>query len=519
MICVTIARTRHKHTIAEHQRLAEEGAELCELRLDYIGRKSIDLAKLIKQRPTPVIVTCRRKEDGGRWSRSEEERLMMLRQSIAMGADYVDLEFDIAMKIPRYGKTKRIVSLHNFEGTPEDLFDIHAELSKMDADIVKIAAFANSFNDVEMMFDLMKSAKVPTIGISMGETGTPTRILASRYNAPFTYCVYSSERRVAPGQLTFEQMKKVFRVDSINEDTTLYGVVADPVAHSYSPLIHNSAFAHDNLNARYLPFRVPPENLRDFLKWCPKNGVRGLSVTIPHKETIMDALSSAEAAAQEIGAVNTVVFDDQQQMLGFNTDYRAAMDCLSEAMKKRTSETDPFKGRNALLLGAGGVNRAIGYGLRNRGAILHITSRSMARTEHMAAQFNATPLEWAQRYDVKPGILVNGTPVGMFPDLDNTPYDPKDLDERTLVFDTVYNPENTMLLKMARGRGCATISGMEMFVRQAAYQYKLFTGQEPPVKHMVKTLRKAISPAVYSDLPEEDESDDDITGKIAQGVI
>ncbi len=514
MICVTIARTRHKHTIHEHQQLAEQGAELVELRLDYIGRKSIDLTKLIKHRPTPVVVTCRRKEDGGRWSRTEEERLMLLRSAIAMGADYVDLEFDVAVKIPRYGKTKRIVSLHNFEGTPDDLPEIHRELAAMDADIVKIATYANSFDDVIRMLDLMKNAKVPTIGISMGDTGTITRILASRYNAPFTYCVFSSERRVAPGQLTFEQMKNVYRVDSINENTTLYGVVADPVAHSYSPLIHNAAFAIEDLNARYLPFRVPPEDLEAFLKWCPKNGVRGLSVTIPHKESIMPFLNRAETAAQEIGAINTVIFDDQDQLLGYNTDYRAAMDCLNEAMKTRTSEPEPFKGRNALLLGAGGVSRAIGYGLRNRGALLFITSRSKERTDHLAAQFNATPVAWADRYEVKPGIVVNGTPVGMFPDLDNTPYDPKDLDQRTLIFDTIYNPEQTLLMKMGRGVGCPVISGMEMFIRQAAYQYKLFTGRTAPVQHMVKTLRKAISPINYQDLPEEDESDDDLTSKL-----
>jgi 3-dehydroquinate dehydratase/shikimate dehydrogenase len=514
MICVTIARTRHKHTVSEHERLAQEGVELAELRLDYIGRKAIDLTKLVKQRPTPVVVTCRRKEDGGRWNRTEEERMMLLRSAIAMGAEYVDLEFDVAVKIPRYGKTKRIVSLHNFEGTPDDLEDIHKELAAMDADIVKIAAYANNFDDVKRMLNLMANARVPTIGISMGETGTVTRILASRYNAPFTYCVFDSERRVAPGQLSFHQMKDVYRVDSIDENTMLFGVVADPVSHSYSPLIHNAAFAHENLNARYVPFRIAPEDLREFLEWCPANGVRGLSVTIPHKETIMPYLSRAETAAQEIGAVNTVVFDTDSQLLGFNTDYRAAMDCLNEAMKARTDDPEPFKGTHALLLGAGGVSRAIGYGLRNRGAAVFISSRDMQRSERLAAQFNATPVPWTDRYEVKPGIIVNGTPVGMFPDLDSSPYDAKNIDIRTLFFDTVYNPEQTLLLKMARAAGCPTISGIEMFIRQAAYQYKLFTGKVAPVQQMVKVLRKAISPINYQDLPDEDDSDDDLTSKL-----
>ncbi len=182
MLCVTIARTRHKHTISEHQQVAELGAKLAELRLDYIGR-SIDLGRLLKNRPTPVVITCRRKEDGGRWDRTEEERLMLLRSAIAMGIEYVDLEEDTAQKIPRYGKTKRIVSLHNFEETPDDLDAIYERLAKVDADIVKIAVQANSFGDMVKVLELMRNAKVPTIGIAMGDYGTPSRILATRYGA------------------------------------------------------------------------------------------------------------------------------------------------------------------------------------------------------------------------------------------------------------------------------------------------------------------------------------------------
>ncbi len=228
MLCVTIARTRHKHMIAEHQQVAEQGAKLVELRLDYIGR-SIDLSRLLKNRPTPVVVTCRRREDGGRWERTEEERLMLLRSAIAMGVEYVDLEDDTAAKIPRYGKTKRIVSVHNFEGTPQDLDGIYKELCKVDADIVKIAAQANSFRDTARMFELMASAKVSDHRYQHGDYGTPTRILAHRFGAPFTYCVFNADKKVAPGQLSYDQMVNIYRAETIKSDTKLYGVVADPV--------------------------------------------------------------------------------------------------------------------------------------------------------------------------------------------------------------------------------------------------------------------------------------------------
>ncbi|AMV33639.1 Shikimate dehydrogenase [Pirellula sp. SH-Sr6A] len=506
MLCVTIARTRHKHTIQEHQQVAELGAKLAELRLDYIGR-SIDLGRLLKNRPTPVVVTCRRKEDGGRWDRTEEERLMLLRSAIAMGIEYVDLEEDTAIKIPRYGKTKRIVSLHNFEGTPDDLESIHERLAKADADIVKIAVQANSFGDMVKVLELMRNAKVPTIGIAMGDYGTPSRILATRYGAPFTYCVFNSERKVAPGQLSFDQMTNVYRAESIQATTRLFGVVADPVAHSYSPLIHNASFLAHDLDCRYLPFRVASGELPEFLKWCCRENIGGLSVTIPHKQAILPLLTQAESASQGIGACNTVVFAGEE-MVGYNTDYRAAMDCLTEAYSKMTGKEDPFERASVLLLGSGGVSRAIGYGLAQRRALVTVTARNPETAKELAGVVNGKTIPWNERHSIAPDILVNGTPVGMFPDMDETPFQTSKLKGKTLVFDTIYNPEQTLFIKGARTAMCPVITGLQMFVRQAAYQYRLFTGKEPPIDVMVKTIKKAISPVNYKDLDEDDDTED-----------
>lgn len=505
MLCVTIGRSRHKAMIAEYKFLAEQGAELVEMRLDYIGRH-IDLNRLLADRPCPVVITCRRKEDGGRWDKTEEERLMILRSAIASGVDFVDLEEDVAAGIPRYGSTKRIVSIHNFEKTPEDLEDVHARLASLDADVVKIATMANSFADCVRMLRLVESAKIPTIGICMGDIGVITRVLALKHGAPFTYTTLSSDRKIAPGQITFETMRDVFRPAAIDAETKLYGVVADPVAHSLSPQIHNAAFAHDNVNSRYLPFRIPEDELAFFVQWCRESGVGGLSVTIPHKESILSLLSQVESAANGIGAVNTVAIDGEETT-GYNTDYRAAMDCLTEALKtQKTLQTqseepvrddDLFRGRGALILGAGGAARAIAYGLRQRGALVAISSRTEARAQQLARDVGGRALAWNHRYDIRPGILVNCTPVGMHPDIDSTPYDKGHLNEQTIVFDTVYNPEQTVLVKEAASMGAFVINGLDMFVRQAAYQYKLFTGLEPPVQLMRDTVKRITSPVKY----------------------
>ena len=514
MLCVTIGRTRHKYMIAEYQHLSEIGADLVEMRLDYIGR-AIDLRRLLAERRAPILVTCRRREDGGRWDKSEQERLMILRSVIASGVDYVDLEEDIAASIPRYGKTKRIVSLHNFEETPSNLEEIHARLAALDADVVKIATMANSFADSIRMLRLLKQVKVPTIALCMGELGAVTRIMGLSYGSPFTYTALSNDRKIAPGQITFDMMKKVYRAKEIDTDTKIYGVVADPVAHSLSPLIHNAAFAHDKVNCRYLPFRIPPDELQLFVKWCQEAGIGGLSVTIPHKETMLELLDEAESAATGIRAVNTAIFNGEL-ISGYNTDYRAAMDCINAALDKQNIPGDDrLRGRGVLVLGAGGVSRAIAYGLRQKGALVVISSRSLARSEGLAADLNCRALPWEARYDIKPGIIINGTPVGMHPNVDDTPY-AKDklaalmkMSGSVIVFDTVYNPEQTLLVKDATNLGCLVVSGVDMFVRQAAYQYKLFTGRTPPIDLMRKTLRDATSPVKYRD---EDEEENDNGG-------
>ena len=505
MLCVTVARTRHKHTIQEHLDVAAQGAKLVELRLDYIAR-SVELARVLKNRPTAVVVTCRRKEDGGRWEKSEEDRLMLLRQSIAMGVEYIDLEEDTAAKIPRYGKTKRIISYHNFEGVPTNLEEIHARLAKLDADIVKIAVQAQSFEDSARVIELMRNAKIPTIGIAMGDYGSMTRILGTRYGAPFTFCVFNLDRRVAPGQLSYNDMKNIYRVDSITDKTKIFGVVADPVAHSYSPMLHNSAFQANELDCRYLPFRVAANDIEPFVRWCQREGVGGLSVTIPHKQSVLPLLTQAEAAAQGIGACNTIVISGEDR-IGYNTDYRAAMECIGYGLSKLYEEPNPFEGRSALLLGSGGVSRAIGWGLAQRRVRVAISSRNSESAERLARELGGRAVAWEERHSVQPSILVNGTPIGMFPEMDVTPFRKENLDQRTLVFDTVYNPEQTLLIRQAKSIGCPVITGLSMFVRQAAYQYRLFTGKEPPIEAMTKALRRAISPLNYNNLDEDDDDD------------
>jgi 3-dehydroquinate dehydratase/shikimate dehydrogenase len=489
MIVVSIGRGRHKMMIAEYRHLAESGAELVELRLDYIVR-TVNLKRLMADKKCPSIVTCRREQDGGNWKGTEQERIVLLRSAIAEGVDYVDLEEDIAGNIPRFGKTKRIVSYHNFEETPENLREIHDRCCASDPDIVKIVTMAHSPRDNMRLLALIGESEKPTVAFCMGEMGIPSRILAGKFGAPFTYASFHQERALAPGQLSYADMKDLYRYDAINVDTDVYGVIADPIGHSLSPIIHNSAFRELGIDAVYIPFRVPREELTDFMGMCRQLSIKGLSVTIPHKEDIIPLVTETDNAVDHIGAANTVVFDGFDRR-AYNTDHSAAMDSISADLS-RGHDIDHLAGRTALILGAGGAAKAVTHALQSRNTKVVVAARKKERADQLAKQFHCEAVEWSARHKVNCDLLANCTPVGMHPHVDESPYDGSQLVRSMIVFDTVYNPEQTLLIKQAREKDCHVVTGVDMFVRQAAIQFQLFTEQEPPMDLMRQAIRRLI---------------------------
>lgn len=491
MICVSLGRSRHKHMLEDHQALADRGAELVELRLDFIARAP-DLSRLIKSRPTPTIVTCRRSEDRGRFDGDEDSRRKVLRQAIADGVEYVDLEEDVARDTRRYGKTKRIISYHNFDLTPEDLDVIHERLAKLDPDYIKIVTMANSPQDnLRMLEFVQRQTKIPTIGFCMGDFGLVSRLLCGRFGSPFSYCTASKDREMAPGQLAFEEMRKLYRYDSINRETAIFGVVGDPIAHSWSPFLHNAAFKRAGMNAVYIPLRIPPDTLPESLQAYQKLGLRGVSVTIPHKEAAVKFAQKPDDLSREIGAANTLWLDRDRQWRATNTDLPAAMESVQLGLAQKNLES--LSGQRVLILGAGGAARAIALGASRAGAVVSIANRNKQRGNKLAEELGCQFSTWSNRGAVQADVIINCTPVGMHPNMDESPYEQHWFRDGQIVFDTIYNPENTLLLKNAREHLCHTVSGIEMFVRQAQAQFKLFTGKTYPLDDMRTTLRRAIS--------------------------
>ncbi|MFO0937620.1 MAG: type I 3-dehydroquinate dehydratase [Gemmataceae bacterium] len=496
-VCVVFGRTRHKMVMAELAAAKERGVKFIEMRLDFF-RNAVDFKRLLEHKHCPWIATYRRTVDGGRWTGTEEERQTCIRQAIVSGGfDWVDIETDIADSIRRFGKVKRVVSYHNMQETPADLEERFEQMLRQDADVYKIAVTPQSAHDVVRVIKIQQNSPKPAIVFCMGELGFASRFLSLKYGAPWIYAAFNKERGVAPGIPGAEDFRTTYPVRSINERTEFYGVCGDPVSHSLSPVLHNHMYQRLRVNAIYMPFLVPKGTFADHVREYDAVPISGYSVTIPHKEEAAKVAKEPDETVRLSRAANTLIREGPSEYRAVNTDYTAAIDAINAHLIERSKgETPPKLGQlSALILGAGGVARAIAHALHREGCGLTITARTQDRANRLSVELGGCRvLDWQGRNNVHCDIAINCTPVGMHPNVDEMPVHVSFLRPGMTIFETIYTPETTLLVREARSRGCFVISGVDLFVRQAAAQIKLFTGQIADLDTMRTIARKALSP-------------------------
>lgn len=482
MICVPITARNTEDTISELSLASKNNdVDIIELRLDYISEKEeaeVCLVKSLKNTPKPIIVTNRPKREGGNYSGSEDDRLSLLQKAIELGANYVDIEFDSIKHISRRDSSKIIISHHNFKETPHNINKIYADICQCKPDVAKIVTYAKDITDNLRIFELLKIANIPTISFCMGEFGHISRILTRKFGGLLTFASLTKGKESAPGQLTVDALSSIYHFKKTNKDTRLYGVVGNPVAHSISPAIHNTSFIEKGLNSVYVPLKVL--NIGTFMKEFKKMDFQGFSVTIPFKESILPFLDDIDSTARKIGAINTVV-NYNGKLIGYNTDCMGAIKALEDSMKE---EKDTLKNKKVAIIGAGGAARAIAFGLKEKGCDITIYNRTPERAKRLSDDVGCKFRGFEEILGLNTDILINSTSIGMFPDVEESPV-PKDvLKKGMIVFDVVYNPIETRLLREAKESGCCTVNGLTMFINQAAEQFRLWTGIDPSIELM-----------------------------------
>jgi 3-dehydroquinate dehydratase/shikimate dehydrogenase len=474
MICAVIRAPSSDEALSAMAEARRAGADLCELRIDYL--RDPDLARILAAKPLPVLATVRPKWEGGLYEGDESLRLGLLEDACLHGADFVDVEFRAYKDFPRRD-AKLVVSYHDFEKTPEDIERTAGKMAALEPFLVKIACHARGIADLTRLIRLQKTFPSPLAVVAMGEVGEPLRVLYHRYGGLLTFVSLKEGLESAPGQVTIEDMIRLYQGKSIDDATEVYGVVGDPVAHSKSPLVFNDVFKHLGMNARYVRIKVDdPAGLRGLAEALE---LRGCSVTIPHKQAVAGLVDEADEIVKNVGAANTVTVRDGR-LFGANTDLPGAMEAIRDAAVKKWSHG--IYGMRALVLGAGGVSRAIAWGLKREAARVVLANRTFERGKALAEELGVDFVRWESLMDARAQIIVNGTSVGMSPKTEESPVEAALFKKDMVVMDTVYTPRHTKFLKDARAVGALGIDGVEMFLRQANLQFQLWKGRPIPTE-------------------------------------
>jgi 3-dehydroquinate dehydratase/shikimate dehydrogenase len=487
-ICVSLTEPTTAEVIDRMADLADV-ADLYEVRGDLVNDP--DLLTILRARTKPIVFTCRSATEGGRWTDTETRRRMLLLEAVKRGFDFVDVEYgsDFMDVVVEKSGNGLIVSHHDLKGMPEDLEGLYTSMVRRGADIVKLAVTPSGLRDVARLLGLAAKiaaggGKRPLIPIALGPYGILTRVLAGRFAAPFTYACAARGAEAADGQIPAATMLGSYRVHQITARTHVYGVLGSDVVRSPSPAVHNAAFAARNLDAVYVPLQAP--SLDDFLAALPTLGLSGFSVTRPFKVEVLTRLHEVEELAAVSGSVNTVVVQGGF-MRGSSTDGTGVL----VPLRKRLD----VKGRRVVVIGTGGAARAAALALKRRGANVAVLGRDPAKAATVAAAVGVSHGPIAALPGVAWEVLVNATPVGSVRGPGETPIPLNMLRPGAFVFDMVYEPKETRLMREARTLGCTVIGGLEMLVAQAVPQFETWTGHEAPVEVMQQAADAAIQEA------------------------
>lgn len=524
----------------------EDSTDLLQDRIDRV-------LALVKASPLPCIVTCRPHWEGGEYHGDDDERVSLYE---ALGTSdhppaYIDVELatytrsaNIRQKInlgvnhpkqQRAVSTRLILSTHDFEGRPSDLTRKILQMQDEPAcAVVKVAYRARSIRDNLELFEILQNQTKPTIALGMGEFGIMSRILAPKFGGFLTFASLRDESTTAPGQITIEDLLGLYRFRSIMPSTKVYGIIGWPVKQSMSPLVHNAGFEHIGWDGVYVP--MPVEGSYESFKATVLSLIgheeldfAGASVTIPHKEHLLQieeyqwakpgAAFQCTPCVDWIGAANTLALGEQHSInpppaIGAidNTDFIAiAKICGAQFSNLEHGLQAGGTRPRALIMGAGGAAKAVVCALVQLGFEVSVNARTQSRAEQLVQDYRRWhEVNGPEKYgntevidseSVKTGrwdIAINCTPVGMTegPDPDGLSIpipDMPNLSPDTVFFDTVYNPIETPMLKAAKERGYRTIDGVQMFVKQAAAQFEIWTSQPAPEDLFDTLVREKLS--------------------------
>ena len=495
-ICISICAPAAGELFEKIAR-AEPLADVIEVRFDCLDHGELDivlegLPKISKQ----YLFTFRPSEEGGKRVLPLSTRIMFWKRAIkALSGHNFIADHEADLDFPFGFDRGRVIRSHHFFGSsPGDLRAAYFELADLNGEIVKIAADCAEITDTIKVWNLLETAEKNggrVIPIAMGEAGKWTRILGPAFGAYLTYTSLGAGNETAPGQISAQDLIDVYRVRELDRETLIYGIVAGNTSYSVSPWLHNAAFKAAGMNRVFVPLEVA--DIDAFITRMVMSDTRevdlnfaGFSVTNPHKQAIIPHLDEIDETALAIGAINTVNVVNGK-LFGYNTDAPGFIAPLKDAF-------GDLKGARVSVAGAGGAARACVYALQREGAEVTVLARDTGKARRLADEFDVPVAELLTgKLTFETDIVVNTTPLGTKGEtVDQTIATAEQLTGVRLVYDLVYNPAETRLLREAKLAGVPAVNGLDMLIAQGAKQFEIWTGESAPVAEMTEAVRKKL---------------------------
>jgi 3-dehydroquinate dehydratase/shikimate dehydrogenase len=491
-VCVAIIGSTPAELVEKATAAVRENTFL-EFRLDYLPTPLTALPKikqfLSERSEITAVGTCRRVATGGKFKGTIAAELEVLEKAASSGFHLVDIELQTAEAL-KHGQLDKlrahgaalIISYHDF-ATTKDLDGIFERIRPYEPEFVKIVSTAKTLADNVTMMRFLERARdlANVVGICMGDQGIISRILGLRAGSVFTFAAAHVGEETGPGQIAARTLEETYRIDQLDAATKVYGVAGNPIKHSLSPLMMNTAFRRETVNGVFLALQTT--KLSDLLTLVREVPISGLAVTMPLKEEILKHLEKTDPLSEKVGACNTVVRSQEGKLYGFNTDVAAIVRPLERRLQ--------LKSAKILVMGAGGAARAAVFGLKDKGAEIFVLNRTAEAAQKLARQAKVKTFKRDQLAKTNFDVIINATPSGMHGVKPASLLEPKEINAR-LVFDLVYNPIDTPLIRMAREKGIPVVTGVEMFVHQGARQFEIWTGKPAPEEEMLRVVVHAL---------------------------
>lgn len=475
MICISIAQESRRLALVDMLNSAKQ-CDLLELQLDRFS-KAPDLAEILANKPKPMILSCRREQDGGQWNGSEDERLALLRQCIINKADYVEIELDVADEIRKFPPTRRVISYTNLKETPANIAEIYAEAQTKNPDVIKLVTVARTPEEAWPLLQILSKPAVPTVVVGLGKPGLMLTILGKKIGAPWTYAALERGMEAYPEQPTVRDLNEVYHYEDIDKSTPLVGVTGFSEREYVVAGTINAGMKQLGLKPRCWPLHIG--DVHRFRKVMEIIKLLGVVVSDPWRKDILESVSDLEPAAQQAQAVDLIVYEDRDWH-GYNLLWRAAGAALESTLREKYASDKPLENKIVMIVGANPTARSMALGVKSRGGIPVVASRDRKAAQALAQELGCRYIQFEALYSTQHNVLIvcageeddpmQGRSV-------KTTIHTGYLKPSITVMDFTSMPYESELLVEARKRGCDVVTPRRLLLEQIIQMLQLMTNQ------------------------------------------